>query len=296
MAEGALHDFEGWLVFMLSTGALVLTATGLARVGGSRTSWREAFDLGRTAVSEEGRVAKIERHSPVTSPSAVASAAHTTSFLGSVPRPFLAAATLVFIGASAAVATPTPAVYSPARAVFDEFPERIGEWTGRRQSLEAVYLNKLRLDDYVLSDYVDGRGAAVNFYAAYYKIQDATREVHSPHDCIPGGGWQIRELERRTFPAVGGSSAFPMNRAIIQLGSNRSIVYYWFQERDRRLTNEYVVRWYLFWDALTRHRTDGALVRFVAPYPTGVNESEVDAKIMSLATEVVPKLRRYIPD
>ena len=36
MAEGALHDFEGWLVFMLSTGALILTALLLTRLGPSR--------------------------------------------------------------------------------------------------------------------------------------------------------------------------------------------------------------------------------------------------------------------
>src|SRR5438034_8174067 len=40
----------------------------------------------------------------------------------------------------------------------------------------------------------------------------------------------------------------------------RSLVYYWFQQRGRDMTNEYLVKWYLFWDSLTRSRSDGAMV------------------------------------
>jgi EpsI family protein len=113
---------------------------------------------------------------------------------------------------------------------------------------------------------------------------------------MPGGGWEITQFERREFPTSGTVAAFPINRAVIQLGSNKQIVYYWFQERGRHMTNEEVVRWYLFWDALTRHRTDGALVRIVGPVPQGVSETEVDARMMAFASKVVPTLGRYIPD
>jgi EpsI family protein len=136
----------------------------------------------------------------------------------------------------------------------------------------------------------------VNFYAAYYQTQDSTRAIHSPHDCIPGGGWEITKLEQRTFPAASGTGGFQVNRAVVQLGAHRQIVYYWFDERGRQFTNEYLARWYLFWDALTRHRTDGALVRFVATLPVGANESEVDDHIMSLARRIEPTLSRYVPN
>ena len=44
------------------------------------------------------------------------------------------------------------------------------------------------------------------------------------------------------------------------------------------------------------HRTDGALVRFVAPLPPGMSEADADGKMMTLATRIVPTLGRYIPD
>jgi exosortase D (VPLPA-CTERM-specific) len=278
MAEGALHDFEGWLVFMFSTGALLLTALGLSRVGRSRVKWSEVFNLASPPPDRQTRNAVAATSTPA------------------LTGPFAAAAALVLIGAVLGVAAPSPHSMVPTRADFTEFPTRIGEWSGQRDVLQNIYLDALHLDDYMLANYHESTGVPVNVYVAYYQTQDNTRAIHSPHDCIPGGGWEIKKLERRSFPAGGTVGSFPVNRALVQLGPNKQIVYYWFQERGRRFTNEYVVRWYLFWDALTRHRTDGALVRFVAPVPTGAQESDVDARIMSLARLVEPALSRYVPD
>jgi exosortase D (VPLPA-CTERM-specific) len=279
MAEGALHDFEGWLVFMFSTGALILTAFLLSRIGPSRVSWRDTFNFEPPAPKQPGAPAAAVAHVPQT---------------GS--HPFVAAAALVLVGAVVELAMPTPHSTFPSRASFDEFPNQVGQWVGHRDTLQAVYLDALRLDDYVLADYHGTDGQLVNFYAAYYQQQDSTRAIHSPHDCIPGGGWQITRFEQRTFPAQGADSAFKFNRAVVQLGSHRQIVYYWFQERGRRLTSEYAARWYLFWDALTRHRTDGALVRFVAAVPPDADEADVDARIMKLASSIGPGLSRYVPN
>ena len=278
MAEGALHDFEGWLVFMLSTGAVVLTAFGLSRVGSSKVQWSQAFAVGQAPKRAAATGAAAPAASQV------------------VPRPFVAAAVLVLVGAVADAVTPPPTITYPARTSFADFPTQVGDWVGRRDSLQGIYLDALHLDDYVLADFSASDGSSVNFYSAYYESQDNTRAIHSPHDCIPGGGWEIVEFARRMFPATGTTAAFPVNRAIVQLGNHRQIVYYWFDERGRKITSEYVARWFLFWDALTRHRTDGALVRFVATVPAGADESEIDARIVRLATRIEPMLNRYVPN
>jgi EpsI family protein len=83
---------------------------------------------------------------------------------------------------------------------------------------------------------------------------------------------------------------------LIEQGGHKQLVYYWFRERDRRLTNEYVVRWYLFWDALTRNRTDGALVRLTIPVVDGYSQADLDAKLTRFATLTETELNRYVPD
>lgn len=280
--ESTLHDLEGWLVFMFSTAALLLTATGLAKLGQPGMKWRDAFSF-------KPRSAPGVKSAPVDAPRGITS-------WSTVPRPFAAAAVLVLFGAISGFATPAPQITSPSRAAFTEIPLLLADWSGHPDKIDSIYLDALRLDDYVLTNYRAPDGTYVNFYAAYYESQDSSRAVHSPHDCIPGGGWQITSLEHRQFPATAGGAAFPMNRAVIQMGPERQVVYYWFQERGRHLTNEYLVRWYLFWDGLTRHRTDGALVRFVAPVPPGGDEGKIDSQMLSLASRIVPTLNRYIPD
>ena len=87
-----------------------------------------------------------------------------------------------------------------------------------------------------------------------------------------------------------------VNRALIQKGDNRQLVYYWFQQRGRVVTNEYLVKWYLFWDALTRNRTDGALVRLVTSVDPRGNLDEADRQLSTFAATIADPLKDYIPD
>jgi len=73
-------------------------------------------------------------------------------------------------------------------------------------------------------------------------------------------------------------------------------VYYWFQQRGRVIDNEFAVKWYLFWDALTKHRTDGALVRLIAPLAPSASEAAADRQLIDLASRVAPDLARFVPN
>ena len=139
--------------------------------------------------------------------------------------------------------------------------------------------------------------APVNLYVAWYDSQQSGRSAHSPSTCLPGGGWEMKEFGQVDVPGVAVEGRqLRVNRALIAMGPNRQLVYYWFQQRGRVLTNEYLVKWYLFWDALTRRRTDGALVRLTAPLVEGQDVTEADRELADFARETAPRLRAYIPD
>jgi EpsI family protein len=74
------------------------------------------------------------------------------------------------------------------------------------------------------------------------------------------------------------------------------LVYYWFQQRGRVITNEFAVKWYIFWDALTRHRTDGAMIRIIAPLPLGGSETDADRRLTEFASRVAGELPRFVPN
>jgi EpsI family protein len=145
--------------------------------------------------------------------------------------------------------------------------------------------------------WVDDAGHVVNFYSAYYASQRKGESVHSPRSCLPGGGWEIQSLTQRDIPGVKvGEVPLRVNRVLISYGEQKQVVYYWFQQRGRVITNEYLVKWYLFWDALTRNRTDGALVRLTTIVTEGEEIPAADARLSAFAAAAVPRLHTYIPE
>ena len=160
-------------------------------------------------------------------------------------------------------------------------------------------LRTLRLTDYALMDFVTpNRRGGVNFYVAYYESQRKGEAVHSPRSCIPGDGWEIESLSRRSVEGitVPGGGALTVNRVVIAKGDLRQVVYYWFAQRGRHPTNEYLVKWYLFIDGLTRNRTDGALVRLVTPLGRNEPEEAADARLGDFLRDVFPRLNAFVPD
>jgi exosortase D (VPLPA-CTERM-specific) len=274
MAEGFLHEFQGWMVFMLSAALLFGEIALLNRIGREAGTWRQLFGVEFPAPTPRGAAS---RDRPV-------------------PRTFLAAASVLVVFVIIALTLPRPAEIAPSRASFVDFPMNLSAWSGRRASLEGIYLDQLKLDDYLLADYVND-GRQINLYMSYYNSQRKGDAVHSPRACLPGGGWQLRDFDQRDIPAVQiNGQPLRVNRTLIELGNQHQLVYYWFQQRGRIVTNEFAVKWYLFWDAITRHRTDGAMVRIIASVPLGADASEADRQLTEFAAHVAADLPRYVPN
>ncbi|MGB5261393.1 MAG: exosortase C-terminal domain/associated protein EpsI, partial [Gammaproteobacteria bacterium] len=187
--------------------------------------------------------------------------------------------------------------YIPERQVFAEFPLTIDAWKGRTGTIEDNILESLKTEDYLLTDFVNPDGSVVNLWIAYYGDQAAGSAAHSPRACIPGGGWLIKYLSQREIDGIQvNGRPLEVNRLLIRKGEYAQLVYYWFKQRERNITNEWLVKWFLFWDAMTRNRTDGALVRLTALVPPGGNLADTDRQLAGFASLVYPYLAAYVPD
>jgi exosortase D (VPLPA-CTERM-specific) len=275
MAEGFLHEFQGWVVFMVSTALMLGEIVLLNRIGRESGDWRQLFGV------------ELPMPTPRGSPTRQRS----------VPASFIAATLLLVVFIIVTLGMARPAEIFPPRTAFVDFPMQLGAWRGHPDSLDAVYSEALKLDDYLLADFADPAGNAVNVYIPYYNSQRKGEAVHSPRSCLPGGGWQMRDFGQRELPNVYvGGRPLRVNRTLIEMGNQRELVYYWFQQRGRVITNEFVVKWFLFWDALTRHRTDGAMVRIIAALPPSSSEAEADRRIVDMAARISPELTKFVPD
>ncbi len=280
-AEGFSHFFEGWVFFVASLGLLCAEMWALARVGSSATRRPFAQLIGPPADAVSASTLAVY-------PSAAARVS---------PAPLLAGGVLLILAAFAAPSVAPHDFPPPARQSLLDFPLQLGEWGGASSVMERQYLDALQLDDYVLADYSAVEKVPVNVYVAYYQSPKKGLSSHSPRQCIPGGGWEITSFETvRLDHASGIAPALDVNRVAIQKGGQKQIVYYWFKQRDRLITSEYLVKFFLFWDSLTRHRADGALVRLVSSVYAGETEEIVDGRLQTMAGLVTPLLGRYVPD
>jgi exosortase D (VPLPA-CTERM-specific) len=273
MARGFLHDFEGWIIFMACVGILFseMWLFGLL----SRRSLADVFDVRVPPLSD---------------------------FAAFIPQRAPSAVLLTLSAVMLATSVATGRLQDreelvPARPELNTFPLKVAEWRGDEQVMEQIYLDQLKLDDYLMASFArPADSIGVDLYIAYYESQRKGASVHSPKACLPGGGWEIVNFEEKKVDNIGpDGESLNVNRAVVKLGDMRQLVYYWFQQRDRNLTNEYLVKWFIFWDALTRNRTDGALIRLVTLVPESADIQDADERMQQFLRDMDPTLSYFLP-
>lgn len=73
------------------------------------------------------------------------------------------------------------------------------------------------------------------------------------------------------------------------------MVYYWFEQRGRRLTNDFHAKMTVLYDGMTTGRTDGALVRFVTPVHPKETVEQAEQRLQSFMGESLKRLPRFVP-
>ena len=260
-AEGMLHLFEGWIIFVVSILLLLLEVFFLVLISGIQFS--KCFGLGSQSVSPVRATVR-----PL--------------------KPFYACLFLIIATLFINAAADNRLEVIPQRNRFVTFPADIGGWRGHNALLEPEVEHMLDLDDYILSDYNNPDGDSINLYVAYYSSQHRSK-YHSPLVCIPGDGWSMTAFDRTSL-----GSNHPINRAIIERDGSRKLVYYWYEERGRKVANEYWSRLYLIYDTIARNRSDGALIRLVTQIMPNEGDQDGDARLKQFVRDLEPSLQRFL--
>ena len=279
VAEGFFHGFSGWLIFMCTIPILLVEMWILRKLppseGRKQAEGQDKAETGCGAARDRSTEG-MRRPSPLIHPI------------------FIAAFALLCVTAVLSRAVEFRERV-PLKKPFSSLPTTIGEWTGQREQMDQDEADQLRLSDYALVNYENSRGMTVNFYAAYYESQRNGQTTHSPETCLPANGWEFREAGATHIP-LGPDRAMRINRAFVENAGARDLAYYWFAQRGRVLTSLYQVKMYSFWDALTKHRTDGALVRLITPVGEHERLEDAEARLQGFTRQILPVLKEYIPE
>jgi exosortase D (VPLPA-CTERM-specific) len=275
-AEGFLHWFEGWIIFLSCIGILYFEAFLLQRFTKNPQPILSMLDVDSSRILEPFRA------------------------VGNIlPNKTLAAAAFILaVGGALWQFLPERSYAILERKTFAQFPLEINGWNGTKVKLEKIVEQALGADEYLSANFNPPNGEpAINLFMSFYFSTTDGSGIHSPQICIPGGGWEVSRWQQVKIQSGENLSAsFNANRAIIQKGDQKQLVYYWFEMRGHRFTGEYEAKFNTIWESLTKSRADGALVRFVTPLKKGETESAAEKRISSFLPGVVKILPEYIPN
>jgi len=181
-----------------------------------------------------------------------------------------------------------------ARQPLKNLPYQIGNWQGKEDPLEERIVQAVSVTDYTNREYISSSAAPVELYIGYYASQRTGDTIHSPKNCLPGAGWDPIQSGYTTIPA-GNGTEITVNEYVIAQGLNKQLVFYWYQGRGRVVASEYWGKFWMIHDAITRNRTDGALVRLIAPI-TDNNTAEAKATLVKFTQMIFPHLSEFIPN
>jgi EpsI family protein len=185
----------------------------------------------------------------------------------------------------------------PMREPLATCPMQLSFWRGQRApDFDQGTLAVLGVDEYINRVYLDASRRPIGLYVGYYGSQREGDTMHSPLNCLPGAGWSPISFTRTAIPvsaANAATSSITVNRYVIEKGLDRQLVLYWYQSHGRVVASEYWGKVYMVLDAIRTNRTDGALVRIIAPIVT--TEEDAEHQAVGFAQTLYPLLGRYLP-
>jgi EpsI family protein len=144
------------------------------------------------------------------------------------------------------------------------------------------------VDDELVRVYRSPNGTRVELYVGYYRRQEQGKEL---------AGEAGHALHR-----IASASALRLESETIQLGeilqqtagTERGLLF-WYDVNGRILYDIYVAKGYTIWDALTRRRTNGAVVMIGWVSPSGRAFDAARREAIGFAEALVPVLRKQLP-
>jgi exosortase D (VPLPA-CTERM-specific) len=273
--EGLTHFLEGWVIFLTCVIILFALAWLLLLLQPRKMGLIEALDLDTDGLGQQAARLRLVQPS----------------------NALIGTALVMAIGAGLWQAIPPRPLSVVERESFYSFPSRLGDWTaGPAQRLEPEVEKVLAADDYHSVTLVaEGAAAPTDLFIAWYKDQ-MTGGTHSPTVCLPGAGWEIASLEAIDAPAgLGDGTPFTLNRAVIQKGLDRMMVYYWYDQQGVRTASSYYAKLLITVAKVRTGRSDGALVRLITPILPGETDAEAEGRLKDAMAGVLRPLERFVP-
>lgn len=180
----------------------------------------------------------------------------------------------------------------PINKPFSEFPTEVNSWKLlNRSEFSAQVLNVLKASDYLSSQFIGADGKSVGLYIGYHSGGKDSGGIHSPKHCLPGSGWYEVSSNKNILTTQNGT--INLVRAVYQKGDSKELFLYWFQVRDRSISNEYSLKIAEIMNSALYRRRDSSFIRVSVPV-----ESDIEHAITKgerFIRDFEPQFKAFLP-
>jgi EpsI family protein len=181
----------------------------------------------------------------------------------------------------------------PERPVnFENIPKRLDGYTGSDRQMETYAYDILKADTTLLRDYTTDDGSIIELFIAYFNSQKYGSQIHSPKNCLPGGGWRIEKIQPYVIRLSDGS-VIDANKLLISVSDYKAVMLYWYETRSGIIRSEYGLKLDLVRNALLFRPTDAAIIRVTIP--GGRDDLGNSDKIIRFIQEFYPYIKKSLP-
>ena len=270
-AEGFFHEFAGFVVFAVAMAMLISLGAFLAR-GKKQTPGISPQE------SDSGLQAQEVRQGEEVSVQ--------TSMVGKFVSVF------ILLAAAALYLNLHKDLEVPINKTFDQFPRVVSGWRMTQEFAMPDNIQKvLKASDTLTRRYATAEGKTVDLYIGYHGGGKESGEIHSPKQCLPGGGWFELSTKRRVLDVSG--TKVNLVQAVYQKGDSRQLFLYWFQVQDWTISDEYSLKIAEIKNSIINRRRDASFIRISIPFES--DELGAVATGERFVRDFMPPLREFLP-
>jgi len=173
---------------------------------------------------------------------------------------------------------------------LSRIPLVVGSWRGEQQLLADWEYRILQVDQSLNVRYVHPSGEVMWLFIGYFRNQKYGAQIHSPKNCLPGGGWKILAQKRfRLKPPDSPFDPVPLTYLLISNGREEQVMLYWFETRKGKIANEFYLKFDLLVNSLLYRPTAAAFVRFNMPVTNGETQQTLET-LQQFIVQLLPSI------
>ncbi|MBW2150031.1 MAG: EpsI family protein [Deltaproteobacteria bacterium] len=264
LAQSFFHDFSATIIFIIAGGIIFLASMLLNKIGSSK--------------------GKKSKCNCTEGPSGYNRAIILTAVV-----------CIIFVSTGYTLHKLPDWYQLPTKISFESFPMEIGRWKGNLIYLPKKVLRSIRADDGIQAVYHRMRPEnAVHLFMVFYEYQTIYRTAHTPQSCDFYGGWNMIGSSKSLLK-VGPRKKITVMIQSLEKEDTKLLAGYFFYQRGRVITSPWMNKFYLFWDAITKGRTDGALVRAQVILAPGQSYEDAYHALEEFFIDLWKVLQVYVP-